>query len=402
MTKQRILVTNVYDRLCFFLEDDGKITEILVSDEDDKNVASVQVGDIYIGRIKRRIPNIHAVFIELFPGMECYCTEEETACACFTKKNGKQKVCVGDELVVQVNKEASKSKKPSVTTNISLTERYAVISMRPHEPGVSSKLPKKERETLKNWLKDLAISSCGVILRTEAAKLPKEELSKEIRTQENRLIGLLDRAKTRTCFSRLMESDPGILAGFSHVRWESLAEIVTDIPKVWDRIRAYLLEKEPDILSCLRFYEDGQFPLTKLYSLEQVMDRALSQKVWLKSGGSLIIQPTEALTVIDVNTGRSVSGNQEQYLKLNLEAAKEAARQIRLRNLSGIILIDFINLSGQEDRELLLHTMRDLTAADPVKTEVIDLTKLDLMEITRKKGRPPLYEAIRKKERSNE
>ena len=236
MTKQRILVTNVYDRLCFFLEDDGKITEILVSDEDDKNGASVQVGDIYIGRIKRRIPNIHAVFIELFPGMECYCTEEETACACFTKKNGKQKVCVGDELVVQVNKEAFKSKKPSVTTNISLTGRYAVISMRPHEPGVSSKLPKKERETLKNWLKDLAISSCGVILRTEAAKLPKEELSKEIRTQENRLIGLLDRAKTRTCFSRLMESDPGILAGFSHVRWESLAEIVTDIPKVWDRI----------------------------------------------------------------------------------------------------------------------------------------------------------------------
>jgi len=399
MTKQRVLVTNVYDRLCFFLEDDGKITEILVSDEDDKNGASVQVGDIYIGRIKRRIPNIHAVFIELFPGMECYCTEEETACAYFTKKNGKQKVCVGDELVVQVNKEASKSKKPSVTTNISLTGRYAVISMR---PGVSSKLPKKERETLKNWLKDLATSSCGVILRTEAAKLPKEELSKEILTQENRLIGLLDRAKTRTCFSRLMESDPGILAGFSHVRWESLAEIVTDIPKVWDRIRAYLLEKEPDILSCLRFYEDGQFPLTKLYSLEQVMDRALSQKVWLKSGGSLIIQPTEALTVIDVNTGRSVSGNQEQYLKLNLEAAKEAARQIRLRNLSGIILIDFINLSGQEDRELLLHTMRDLTAADPVKTEVIDLTKLDLMEITRKKGRPPLYEAIRKKERNNE
>ena len=150
MTKQRVLVTNVYDRLCFFLEDDGKITEILVSDEDDKNGASVQVGDIYIGRIKRRIPNIHAVFIELFPGMECYCTEEETACAYFTKKNGKQKVCVGDELVVQVNKEASKSKKPSVTTNISLTGRYAVISMRPHEPGVSSKLPKKERETLKN------------------------------------------------------------------------------------------------------------------------------------------------------------------------------------------------------------------------------------------------------------
>ena len=118
----------------------------------------------------------------------------------------------------------------------------------------------------------------------------------------------------------------------------------------------------------------------------------------MKSGGSLIIQPTEALTVIDVNTGRAVSGKQERYLKQNLEAAKEAARQIRLRNLSGIILIDFINLSEPEDRDILLRTMRELVSLDPVTTEAIDITRLELMELTRRKVHRPLYEAFRKKE----
>ena len=269
-------------------------------------------------------------------------------------------------------------------------------------PGVSSRIPKKEREALKAWLQETDSSPFGVILRTEAAQLTLEELHQELQKQEKELADLLEKARTRTCFTRLKAGAAGEEAGFAHVRWDTLEEVVTDLPDVYERLRSYLEQTEPKVLDSLRLYTDPQFPLVKPYSLEREMERALSQRVWLKSGGSLIIQPTEALTVIDVNTGRSVSGNQEQYLKLNLEAAKEAARQIRLRNLSGIILIDFINLSGQEDRELLLHTMRELTAADPVKTEVIDLTKLDLMEITRKKGRPPLYEAIRKKERSNE
>ncbi|WP_287492960.1 ribonuclease E/G [Sellimonas sp.] len=403
--KQKVLVTNVMDRLCFFLEEDGKTAEIFCTDETAQNEhpeKTVHAGDIYIGKVKKRIPNIHAVFIEIFPGMECYCSEEEAADGCFTSKAGKKPVCVGDELVVQVKKEASKAKKPSLTTDISLTGRYAVVSRKKQMPGVSSRIPKKEREALKAWLQETDSSPFGVILRTEAAQLTLEELHQELRKREKELADLLEKARTRTCFTRLKAGAAGEEAGFAHVRWDTLEEVVTDLPDVYERLRSYLEQTEPKVLDSLRLYTDPQFPLVKLYSLEREMERALSQRVWLKSGGSLIIQPTEALTVIDVNTGRAVSGKNERYLKQNLEAAKEAARQIRLRNLSGIILIDFINLSETEDREILIRTMRELTAADPVKTEVIDITRLELMEITRKKVHPPLYEAVRKKAHTDE
>lgn len=398
--KQKVLVTNVMDRLCFFLEEDGKMVEIFFPDEAAQNAnleKTVHAGDIYIGKVKKKIPNIHAVFIEVFPGMECYCSEQEAADACFTSKAGKKPICVGDELVVQVKKEASKAKKPSLTTDISLTGRYAVVSRKKQIPGVSSRISKKEREVLKAWLQESDSSPFGVLLRTESAQLSLEELHQELKKQEEELTNLLEKAKSRTCFTLLKAGAAGAAAGFAHVRWDALEEVVTDLPDVYERLRSYLEQTEPKALNSLRLYADPQFPLVKLYSLEQELERALSQKVWLKSGGSLIIQPTEALTVIDVNTGRAVSGKSERYLKQNLEAAKEAARQIRLRNLSGIILVDFINLSEADDREVLLRTMRELTTADPVKTEVIDITRLDLMEITRKKVHPPLYEAVRKK-----
>lgn len=398
--KQKVLVTNVMDRLCFFLEEDGKMVEIFFPDEAAQNAnleKTVHAGDIYIGKVKKKIPNIHAVFIEVFPGMECYCSEQEATDAFFTFKAGKKPICVGDELVVQVKKEASKAKKPSLTTDISLTGRYAVVSRKKQMPGVSSRISKKEREVLKAWLQESDSSPFGVLLRTESAQLSLEELHQELKKQEEELTNLLEKAKSRTCFTLLKAGAAGAAAGFAHVRWDALEEVVTDLPDIYERLRSYLEQTEPKALNSLRLYADPQFPLVKLYSLEQELERALSQKVWLKSGGSLIIQPTEALTVIDVNTGRAVSGKNERYLKQNLEAAKEASRQIRLRNLSGIILIDFINLSEAEDREILIKTMRELTTADPVKTEVIDITRLDLMEITRKKVHPPLYEAVRKK-----
>lgn len=396
--KQKVLVTKLQDHLCCFLEEDGRISEIHCSDKTSGSPTSVHAGDIYIGKIKKRLPNIHAVFIEVSPGVECYCTEEEAAEACFTMKAGKKTVCVGDELVVQIKKEASKSKRPSVTTDITLTSRYSVISRKKSSLGVSSRLPKQEREELKKWGADCLDCPYGLILRTDAALLSKEKLSAKIIQQSNELSDILLKAQSRTCFTLLKSGTSEKNPVFSHVRWELLEEIITDLPEEYEHIQRYLESVDPKYVDLLRLYSDPVFPLVKLYRLEHAIEKALSPKVDLKSGGSLVIQPTEALTVIDVNTGRSVSGKQEQYLKLNLEAAKEAARQIRLRNLSGIILIDFINLSRQEDRNLLLHTMKELTASDPVKTDVIDITKLELMEITRKKIHPPLYEAIGKKE----
>lgn len=175
-----------------------------------------------------------------------------------------------------------------------------------------------------------------------------------------------------------------------------LTSIITDDPQIYNSLEHYLKENDLQNLSKLRLYQDDLFPLYKLCRLEREIDLATSRQVWLKSGGYLVIDPTEALTVIDVNTGK-YSGKKlrrETLKTINLEAAKEAARQIRLRNLSGIILIDFINMENKEDQKELLAFLESQLFADPVKTRLIDMTKLELVEITRKKVYKTLKEQI--------
>ena len=175
-----------------------------------------------------------------------------------------------------------------------------------------------------------------------------------------------------------------------------LTSIITDDPQIYNSLEHYLKENDLQTLSKLRLYQDDLLPLYKLCRLEREIDLATSRQVWLKSGGYLVIDPTEALTVIDVNTGK-YSGKKlrrETLKTINLEAAKEAARQIRLRNLSGIILIDFINMENKEDQKELLAFLESRLFADPVKTRLIDMTKLELVEITRKKVHKTLKEQI--------
>lgn len=155
----------------------------------------------------------------------------------------------------------------------------------------------------------------------------------------------------------------------------------------------------PEHSEKLRLYEDSMLSLANLYNLHTVRERAMNERVWLKHGGYLVIQPTEALTVVDVNSGKCVSKKKtdDAYLKLNLEAADEIAKQLRLRNISGIILVDFVNMDSGEDMQQLLKDMRIKCAQDPVQTTVVDVTELQLVELTRKKVRKPLYECWREK-----
>ena len=147
----------------------------------------------------------------------------------------------------------------------------------------------------------------------------------------------------------------------------------------------------------LHFYRDAQYPLASLYSLKSQLEQALSERVWLKSGANLIIQATEALTVIDVNTGKNIARKEpeEQFLSVNLEAAAEITRQLRLRNISGIIIVDFVNLKYKEARKKLLQEFSGMLALDPVQTTLIDMTPLGLVEITRKKIQKSLAESVR-------
>ena len=162
-------------------------------------------------------------------------------------------------------------------------------------------------------------------------------------------------------------------------------------------MRRCALEKElPEMAGLLRLYDDPSYPLGKLYGTQTEIEKALREKVWLKNGGYLVIQPTEALTVVDVNSGKNIGKTRDEsgIMKINLEAARETARQARLRNLSGIILVDFINMEDEENTETLMREFRQALSKDPIQATLVDITALGLVEVTRKKVRKPLYEIV--------
>ena len=210
---------------------------------------------------------------------------------------------------------------------------------------------------------------------------------------------MLEKAPCRTCYSVLEAAYPSYIQGLRDTYSGALEAILTDIPEYYGQMRSYLEAEQPEDIGKLQLYEDPTLPLLKLYSLEAAMESALSRRVWLKSGGYLVIEPTEALTVIDVNTGKYAGKKnmEEAVLKINLEAAVETARQLCLRNLSGIIIVDFIDMAPEEHKKLLLDTLEAELKKDPVKTVLVEMTKLGLVEITRKKVRKPLHEMVQNK-----
>ena len=303
-------------------------------------------------------------------------------------------------LVVQISKEAVKTKAPTVTGNISFTGRYAVLTHGNTRIGVSSKLPKSLRDDYKEKLRQYQNDSFGIIVRTNAKDASFQDVLDEIEILRSEYQHIAAIAPTRTCFSCLKSAPPSYISDLKNVYMEGMEEILIGDKELYTRIHSYFDMEMPERSGLLRLYDDAGFPLGKLYSTETALEKALREKAWLKTGGYLIIQPTEALTVIDVNSGRSITGkgkNEEGILKINLEAAREAARQIRLRNLSGIIIIDFINMDAEENVECLMREFRTCLAKDPIQTTLVDITPLNLVEVTRKKVHKPLYEQVKKK-----
>ena len=236
----------------------------------------------------------------------------------------------------------------------------------------------------------------GVIVRTNAQDAPEERILEELRFLKEQYRQVLAASRFRVSGSLLYEAEPFCRARLRDVYGQDLEAIVTDQPDIYEDLREYLSRHQPEALPLLRLYQDPLVSLDKVYQLEKALDEALSPRVWLKSGGYLVIEPTEALTVIDVNTGKYAGkkNQQETIKKINLEAARETARQLRLRNLSGIILVDFIDMETAKDQEELLSVLSACCFQDPIKTTVVDMTRLNLVELTRKKVRKPLYEQI--------
>lgn len=372
------------------LYEDGHLMELSLLPAEQSSI----LGNIYTGKVKNIAENIQAAFVEIENGMICYLPLEDIKHPIYTRPKKQERLVEGDELLVQVCREAVKTKAPSVTTNISLTGKYLVLTTGNRVVGCSSKLRAEERARLKGLLESWDLPPVGLIARTNAAQAEPAELKKEY----DRLCGkyhfLVREAVHRTAHSCVMKSRPAYLTSILGSRSESLKEILTDDPELYEKIREFLTEEVPKDAEKLRLYEDRMLPLRSLYRLEKGLKDALSERVWLKSGAYLVIEPVEALTVIDVNTGKYTKGRkkQETIRKINQEAAEEIARQLRLRNLSGIILVDFVDMAGKEAQDELLRQMWEFLKRDPQKVAAVDITELGLMELTRKKQKKTLLE----------
>lgn len=392
---RKIVITKLNDRIITAVLENEQVVELQCSSE--TRLGAAELGNIYIGKVKNIVPNIKAAFIEIAKGVECYYALEENKTPIFTKKSGKKPLCVGDELLVQVSKEAVKKKVPSVSSKLEFVGKYAVLTTGDTRIGVSNKLPKEYKERLLQIANQFQSDSYGIIMRTNAAEAEEEMLVKELKRLQTEYEETIIRGKTRVCYSCLKQTPKSYLLELKNVYQEGLSSILVEDTELYTDIKEYLESYQPEDLDKLCLYQDKLLPLHKLYSIETHIEHALKEYVWMKSGAYLVIQPTEALTVIDVNTGKCVLKKHvaEDQLKINLEAAKEAAKQIRLRNISGIILVDFINMDKKEHMDELLTCFQRELQLDPVATTLVDVTKLQLVEVTRKKIRKPFHEAFK-------
>lgn len=377
----KLILTRLSGRIVSAVWDGNAVVSLTLSGREPQ----ASVGDIYIGRVKNLAKNISAAFIEIAGGQVCYCN--------FPPKEKMLKP--GEEFPVQVIREAVKTKDAVVSRELNLPGKYIVLVENGGRVSVSSKiLKKKRREELQALVSPLCEGQAGFILRTNSEEASNAEILREIKELLTLWHGIREKAMYRTCFSKLYGGIPEYLKQIQDLPSKELTEIVTDQRDLFQEAESYLASHQEEDAGKLCFYEDPLLALPKLYSLETVWERALQKRVWLKSGGYLVIEPTEALTVIDVNTGKydGHKNREETFFKINREAAKEIAFQLRLRNLSGIIIVDFIDMESEDHRNLLMQELGELLRKDPIKAVLVEMTKLHLVEITRKKVCKPIYE----------
>lgn len=419
---EKLIITHWEQAVCTALVADRKVIQLGLAPEEE----GPKLNDIYVGRVQSIQKNISAAFVDIGAGVTGYYSLRGDMDHLYTDQRKRsaqgpaRKLKVGDEIVVQVCREAVKTKAPVLTEKLSFAGKRIVLTLGKSGIGFSGKITdQKWKQDVKDALLPLLKEpwggpqdkiwaqeapglpaergqEIGIIIRTNGKDAAIEELQAEIGQLKDICQRVLSNASYRSCYSLLYQAPPAFLAQIRNAYADRLEEIVTDDPALYGRIDRFLREEQPEDGGKLRLYQDALLPLKELYSLDKAIEDALAKRVWLKSGGYLVIEPTEALVSIDVNTGKysGKKSRRETILKINLEAASEIGRQLRLRDLSGIILIDFIDMEEEEDHVRLFEHLRAVVQQDPVKTTVVDMTKLDLVELTRKKLHRPLHEQL--------
>ena len=331
----------------------------------------------------------------------------------------------GDMILVQVVRDAMRGKLPALSGKLDFSGRYFAASVPGTGIGVSRKLPAKEKERLRDWTEKM-LSRDGrlygfpflwkgeadddqspkkqkdtpfLVIRTNAAQADEDELCLELKSLLGQIEQVIRFGPMRTKGSLLYRPLTENLRILQNLPFQTLEAVVTDDEELYRQFQEYLSGCKEDLSGILRWYEDPLLPLYHCYSFQKTIEEIRQKKVWLKSGAFLVIEQTEAFVSIDVNTGKCVTGNDKEktFYRINCEASAEIAWQLRLRGLSGVILIDFINMKQQENRKALMAHLASCLFSDPAGCQVVDMTKLGIVEVTRKKIRPSVVETIEKK-----
>ena len=371
------------------------LVEHYVARSDKKSL----VGNVYLGKVRNVLPGMEAAFIDFGAGKNGVLYAGDVNYAAYDL-NGKPKriesaLAAGDPVLVQVVKDAMGHKGARLTNQISLAGRYLVLAPDPQVRGISRRLSDDERRRLRELVAELRPEGMGVIVRTAAEGASREDIKSDIDRLGGIWKGISHDAKSASAPSLIYQEPPLVIRVIREHFTRDFKRLLVDTRDTYDQILSYLGGTESDLIEKVQIYGD-ELGLFERFHVEDQLRKALDRKVWLPSGGHIVIDRTEALTVIDVNTGRYVghSNLEDTVLQNNLESAEEIARQLRLRDIGGIIVIDFIDMEIEKNQEAVLLRLREHLAKDKMRTQVFDVSNLGLVEMTRKNVSAGLLESF--------
>ncbi|QCQ93888.1 Rne/Rng family ribonuclease [Rhodococcus sp. SGAir0479] len=384
--------------------EDGILVEHFVTGSSSPSM----VGNVYLGRVQNVLPSMEAAFIDIGRGRNgvLYAGEVNWEAAGLGGRERKieQALRPGDQVLVQVSKDPVGHKGARLTTQISLAGRFLVYVPGGTSTGISRKLPDTERKRLKEILREIVPADAGVIIRTASEGVSEEELARDVtrlQTQWETIEEQATKAKEgKSGTPQALYEEPDLLVKVVRDLFnEDFSKLVIEGEKAWNTVETYIKTVAPDLLPRVERHdpEPGSPDVFATHRIDEQLVKALDRKVWLPSGGTLVIDRTEAMTVVDVNTGKftGAGGNLEETVtRNNLEAAEEIVRQMRLRDIGGMIVVDFIDMVLESNRDLVLRRLTEALGRDRTRHQVSEVTSLGLVQMTRKKLGTGLVEAF--------
>lgn len=375
------------------LDSSRQIVNLMLYDDDNPSL----LNNIYSARVDNIITNINSAFLKISPNQTCFMSLNAASSYIYSHKNSKKKqLCIGDEIIVQVAKDAVKTKDPVVVPKLSIYGEYSILTTENRSISVShkinSELSEQIKDTLLHQYPDHESEGFGILVRTNAQDIPSKTLYTDVHALTETFTNIKIKASHCDLYSCLYKAPEEYLMALSSVDLSNIDQIITDEDDIYNKLISIERYKESGMIS---LYNDTQVSLSTLYSLKSQLGKLTDSRVWLKSGANIIIEQLETLTVVDVNTAKN-QGRKTNALTVNLEAAAEILHQIKLRNISGMIIIDFINMKKQNEIEQLISFIKAHIKANDSKCDFIDITKLGLIELTRKKTTKSLKEQLHK------